>query len=230
MTHALRQILWIVQKDLLIEWRARARLFSLICFALTAVLLFTFAVGPKPNVLRSFSGAFVWLALLFSSTALLSKSIRVEEESGAMDSLLLVPTRPAALFYGKAISNTLQLIVLGIITTPVMLILSDVPDQPMLREPVWMLMASMVLGSMGLAAPGTLYAALTARVPGQQLLLPLLLFPLIVPTLLAAVTSTSRVFTGNQMGDAQDWLQILLFIDAIYWSLCGVLFERVIEQ
>ena len=111
----LKQVVWILQKDLLIEWRARSRLFALVSFAGTTLLLFSFAVGPDTQTLREHAGGYLWLALLFSSTALLDRSLRVEEESGAMDSLLLAPTSPTAIFYGKALSNTLQLIVLSLI-------------------------------------------------------------------------------------------------------------------
>jgi heme exporter protein B len=91
------------------------------------------------------------------------------------------------------------------------------------------LLGTLVLGSMGLAAPGTLYAALTARISGQQLLLPLLLFPLIVPALLAAVKATTLVMTGDPMEQSGSWLVLLACFDALYWSICGVLFGRVVE-
>ncbi len=222
---ALSQVLWILQKDLLIEWRARSRLFALISFALTTLLLFSFAVGPDTKTLRDHAGGYLWLALLFSSTALLDRSLRVEEESGAMDSLLLAPTSPTAIFYGKAISNSLQLIMLGLIALPVTLALCDAT----LTGSPLVLLAALVLGSMGLAAPGTLYAALTARISGQQLLLPLLLFPLIVPALLAAVKATTLVLTGDPMEQSGSWLVLLGCFDALYWSVCGILFGRIVE-
>jgi len=221
----LSQVLWILQKDLLIEWRARSRVFALISFALTTLLLFSFAVGPDTKALREHAGGYLWLALLFSSTALLDRSLRVEEESGAMDNLLLAPTAPTAIFYGKALSNTLQLIMLGVIAMPFTLALCDAA---LVGSPLTLL-ASLVLGSMALAAPGTLYAALTARISGQQLLLPLLLFPLIVPALLAAVKSTTLVFTGDPMEQSGSWLLLLLCFDAVYWSICGILFGKVVE-
>ena len=226
MMEVLRQIVGILYKDLLIEWRARSRLFALGSFALTTLLLFGFAVGPATDVLRRHAAGYLWLSVLFTSTALLSRSMQVEEESGAVDSLLLAPTRPAAMFYGKALANSAQLLFLGVLMLPVTLVLCDAQ----VTEPWWRLAASLLLGSMALAAPGTLYSALTARISGQQLLMPLLLFPLVVPALLAAVKSTSLVLLGDVMGQSGSWLQLLLFFDIIYWSLCGVLFGRVVES
>ena len=226
MSGVLGQILGVLYKDLLIEWRARSRLFALVCFSLTTLLLFGFAIGPATEVLRRHAGGYLWLAIMFTSTALLSRSMQVEEESGATDSLLLAPTRPAAVFYGKALANTAQLVVLGAVALPVTLVLCDAR----VVEPWWMLASSLLLGTMSLAAPGTLYAALTARISGQQLLMPLLLFPLVVPALLAAVKSTSLALLGDVMGQSSAWLQLLLFFNIIYWSLCGVLFGRVVES
>ena len=222
----MRAVWLVVYKDLLIEWRARSRIVALICFALTAVLLFTFAVGPKTNVLRIHAPGYLWLALLFTSTALLSRSLRVEEESGAMDSLLLVPVSPISLFYGKAIANTVQLVLLGLITLPVVLVLCAVEA---VQAP-GLLLLCILLGAMALAAPGTLYAALTARVSGQQMLMPLLLFPLVVPALLAAVNSTSLALENVMEQDESIPLLVLFLFDAIYWALCGVLFGKVVES
>lgn len=226
MKEALHQILGVLFKDLLIEWRARSRMFALVCFALTTLLLFGFAIGPATEVLRRHAAGYLWLAVLFTSTALLARSMQVEEESGAIDSLLLAPTRPAAVFYGKALSNGMQLVFLGALALPVTLVLCDAQ----LTEPWWRLAASIGLGCMSLAAPGTLYSALTARISGQQLLMPLLLFPLVVPAMLAAVKSTSLALLGDAMGQSDSWLQLLLLFNVIYWSLCGVLFGRVVDS
>jgi len=87
-----------------------------------------------------------------------------------------------------------------------------------------------MLGTAGLSAPGTLYAAMTAQVRSKQTLLPLLLFPLIVPALLASVKLTSLIILGDPMGQLSSWMKLLTAFDAIYWSLCGLLFGRVVEE
>ena len=87
-----------------------------------------------------------------------------------------------------------------------------------------------LLGAAGLSAPGTLYAAMAAQARARQMLLPLLLFPLVVPVLLSAVKATSLVTTGDPMGQLRSWVLLLVSFDAIYWSLCGLLFERVVEE
>lgn len=222
----MRQFLAVVTKDLLIEWRVRSRAFSLATFALTVLLLFSFAVGPDTATMQAHAGAYLWLALLLSSTLLLAQSFHIEVESGAIETVILAPTPPPALFYGKALANTAQLVGLGLVALPASVALYDVS----FREGVVNMLPVLVLGGAGLAAPGTLYAALTARMGAKQLMLPLLLFPLIVPCLLASVKATTLVMLGDPMSQLPSWLRLLASFDLLYWAVCGVLFGRVIEQ
>ncbi len=222
----LRASLAILVKDLRIEWRARARLMGLSCFAATMLPLFAFAVGPDIKTLRAHAGGYLWLTLLLASTLQLSRSFQVEVESGALDNLLLLPVAPPAIFYGKALASALQLSVLAIITAPITFALCDAG----LVESPLLFIGVVLLGTAGLAAPGTLYAALTARLPSRQLLLPLLLFPLVVPCLLAAVKATSLVLEGDPMEQTTSWLGLLAAFDAVYWGLCGLLFGKVVDR
>jgi heme exporter protein B len=215
-------ILW---KDLLIAWTARSRTVALLSFAYTILLLFAFAIGPDAAALRHHAGAYLWLGLLLTSTLLLERSMRIEVEAGAISNLLLIPVSPAGLFFGKAVANTVQLIVVGAFSVPLVFIICDAT----LVEPGGWLALTVVLGAAGLAAPGTLYAAMTARLSGSQLLLPLMLFPLVVPVIVAAVKATSLVMLGDPMGQIGSWLTLLGCFNLIYWSLCGVLFGRVVE-
>ena len=219
------QLLGIFSKDLLIEWRARARVLALGCFALTLLLLFSFAVGPDTEVLRQHAAAYLWMSLLLTSTLLLERSFQVEVEAGAIETLLLAPADPVNIFYGKATANAVVLSALGVVALGASVVLFDVS----VAQSPWLLALVVVLGAAGMSAPGTLYAALTARVPAQQVMLPLLLFPLIVPALLAAVKATSLVLLGDPMGQTTSWLGLLACFDVIYWSLCGILFGKVIE-
>lgn len=214
-----------IRKELLLQWRTRAQFMSVFIFGATALLLFSFGVGPNAEVLRQFSAGFLWLGLLLSSTLTLAESFHAEMENRALEGLLLLPSDPRALYYGKAIANWIQLSLLGSALVPVMVVLYDAGTTRLLS-----LLAIILLGAAGLSAPGTLYAAMTAQVRAKQTLLPLLLFPLIVPALLAAVKATSLVILGDPMQTLRSWLTLLTAFDAIYWSLCGLLYPRVIED
>jgi len=214
-----------LRKELLLQWRTRAQLMAVFVFGASALLLFSFAVGPNAEILRQFSAGFLWLGLLLSSTLTLAESFHAEMENKALEGLLLLPVNPRAIYYGKTIANWLQLVLLGVTLVPVMVILYDAGTTKLLP-----LLLVIALGTAGLAAPGTIYAAMTAQVRSKQTLLPLLLFPLIVPVLLASVNATSLIILGDPMGQSSAWIKLLIAFDAIYWSLCGLLFGRVVEE
>jgi len=188
-------------------------------------VLLSFAIGPNAAALRQHAAGFLWLGLLLSSTLTLSESFHAEMENRALEGLLLLPVSPRVLYYGKALANTIQLMVLGIALVPVMVVLYDA-GTPRIAT----ILLIIVLGTAGISAPGTLYSAMTSQARAKQTLLPLLLFPLIVPVLLASVRATSLAILGDPMEQGKSWLALLFAFDGIYWSLCGLLFDRVVED
>lgn len=214
-----------LRKELLLQWKTRVQFMAVFVFGATSLLLFSFAVGPNAEALRLYASGFLWLGLLLSSTLTLAESYHAEMEHRALEGLLLLPADPRAIYYGKAIANWLQLAVLGVALVPIMVVLYDAGTTR-----VGALVGVILLGTAGLSAPGTLYAAMTSQAKAKQTLLPLLLFPLIVPALLASVKATSLAILGDPMGQMTSWISLLAAFDAIYWSLCGVLFGRVVEE
>lgn len=214
-----------LRKEFLLQWRSRGQMMAVFVFGATALLLFSFAIGPNSEALRMFSAGFLWLGLLLSSTLTLAESFHAEMENRALEGLLLLPSSPRALYYGKAIANWTQLAILGTALVPVMVVLYDAGTTSVLK-----VLGIILLGAAGLSAPGTLYAAMTAQIRGKQTLLPLLLFPLIVPALLASVKATSLVILGDPMNQLRSWVSLLVAFDLIYWSLCGLLYGRVVEE
>jgi heme exporter protein B len=214
-----------IRKELLLQWRTRAHVAAVLVFGATALLLFSFAIGPNATALRLHSAGFLWLGMLLSSTLTLAESFHAETENRAFEGLLLLPASPRVLFYGKAIANSLQLIVVGIVLVPVMVVLYNAGTNR-----IGLLMLIIVLGACGISAPGTLYAAMTSQSRARQALLPLLLFPLLVPVLLASVKATSLLILGDPMEQSASWLRLLVAFNAIYWSLCGLLFDKVVED
>jgi heme exporter protein B len=215
-----------LRKEFLLQWRTRAQAIAVFVFGATSLLLFSFAIGPNSGALRQHAAGFLWLALLLSSTLTLAESFHAEMEHRALEGLLLLPVSPRAIYYGKAIANWLQLALLGIALVPIMVVLYDAGTTQL-----GSLVVIILLGTAGISAPGTLYSAMTSQTTrGKQMLLPLLLFPLIVPVLLAAARATSLIILGDPMEQGASWLRLLAAFDAIYWSLCGLLFDRVVED
>ncbi|MDC0707350.1 heme exporter protein CcmB [Stigmatella sp. ncwal1] len=213
-------------KDLLIEWRTRARLNALIFFALATLLLFSFALGPDTKLLERNAGGYLWLAILFASTLALGESFRVEQENACLDGLRLAPADARAIFLSKALGNTLLLVVLGGVLIPAMVALYGVK----VVLGAGPLLGTLVLGCMALAAPGTVYAAISSNARARDVLLPLLLFPLIVPALLASAKAMMLVLQGDPMNQLNSWFGLLTGFNLIYWGLGFALFPRVIED
>jgi heme exporter protein B len=212
-------------RDALLQWRTRARFLAVLAFGAVTLLLFSFAAGPDAAVLRRHAPGFLWLALMLSSTLTLAETFQAEMEQRALEGLLLLPASARAVFYGKALVNAAQLALLGLAFLPLAVVLYDMP----LPRPA-ALAGVVLLGAAGLSAPGTLYSAMASQARARQMLLPLLLFPLVVPVLLSAVKATALLLTGDPMGQLRSWLVLLGAFDAIYWSLCGLLFERVVDD
>lgn len=216
----------VFRKDLLLQWRSRSRFVAVASFGVTVLLLFSFAVGPDTTVLRQHAAGYLWLALLLSSTLALSESFRLEAQNGALDALRLLPTDPRAIFYGKALANLVALLILGVVLVPLVVVLYGARVELGFGR----LFGLIALGSAGLSAPGTLYAALAARARGSDVLLPLLLFPLIIPALLSVVKATGLVLEGDPMDQMGGWVGLCATFDLIYWSLCGLLFREILED
>jgi heme exporter protein B len=216
----------ILGKDLLLEWRTRTRLNALIFFSFATLLMFSFALGPDTKLLEQNAGGYFWLAILFSSVLALGESFRVERENASLDGLRLAPIDGRAIFLGKALGNALLLTVLGVLLLPVMVALYGVT----LVMGFGRLFAVLVLGSMAISWPGTVHSAIASNARARDVLLPLLLFPLIVPALLAAVKATSLVLHGDPMLQLDSWLGLLIAFNLIYWALGLALFPQVIED
>lgn len=222
----LRAAAIILLKDLLIEWRTRARLNALLFFAVATLLLFSFALGPNTELLRQNAAGYMWLGILFASVLSLSESFRVESENAALDGLRLAPADPRAIFLGKSFGNALLIFTLSLILLPVMIVFYDVS----IAEGVAKLLLVLLIGCLSISAPGTVFAAISSNARARDVLLPLLLFPLLVPALLATVKATALVLQGDRLLQLGSWLGLLVGFNVIYWALGFAVFPKVIED
>ncbi len=221
----LGQVPAVVSKELLVEWRERTRVSSLFFFALALLLMVAFAM-PHTQMLSEIAGGILWVGLLLASTRSLDQSFQIEMENGSLEGLVLWPVDPLAIYYGKAIANTVIIWLVGMAITPLLIVLYHPPMNGSWLE----LILTLALGSAALAAPGTLVAALTVQARGSSALLPLLLLPLVVPAVMAASRATLLVFEGDLMHQVDDWLLLLLLFDLVHWSLDGLLFTRIVDE
>jgi heme exporter protein B len=216
----------VIRKDLLIEWRTRARLNALVFFAIATLLVFSFALGPDTVLLRKNAAGYLWLGILFASVLSLSESMRIEIENMALDGVRLAPASARAIFLAKAIGNTVMLWLLTLVILPVAIALFDLS----VREGLPKMLGLLFLGCAAISAPGTLYAAIAANARARDVLLPLLLFPVLIPGLLSSVKATAVILEGDIMHQLGSWVGLLVAFNVLYWALGFALFPRVIED
>jgi len=216
-------VLW---KDVTIERRAKANFNSVAFLAALILILFGFAIGPDQEALKSAAGGVIWLTVLFSGVLSFNRSYEQEHENGAIDALLLYPGDRRSIFLGKLLANLLFVLLVEAVMLPTAAILYDLPLLRVLL-PVGFVV---LLGTIGFVTLGTFYAAMASRIRAREVLLPLLLFPMLIPLLVGAVEATGALLAGDPMGDSGAWIRLLVVFDVIFVVATVVAFEYVIEE
>jgi heme exporter protein B len=223
--HEWRRIRAIAWKDLTAERRSKAGFNSVTTLAVTILVLFGFALGPDTAAVRDAAPGVIWLSVLFSGVLAFNRSYQVELDGGALEQLIMYPGTRRAIFAGKLLANFafVGLMLAIVIVVGVVLFQVQMPAQ-------WpALLAILLLGIVGLVTLGTFYAAMASRSRAREVLLPLLLFPMLVPVLLAAIQATKALLGGDVMGDAGAWARLLVAFDVIFLAATFLGFEFVIE-
>ncbi len=220
-----RRVRAIARKDVTTELRAKAGFNSVASLGVTILILLGLALGPDAQALRDAAVGAVWLALLFSGVLAFNRSFQVELESGALEPLLLYPGPRWTIFAGKLLGNLifLTLMVAIVVAVGIVLFSVEIPS----RWPT--LLAVLALGVVGLTVLGTFYASMASRSRAREVLLPLLLFPMLVPVLVAATTASKALLGADLMHDADAWIRLLAAYDVIFLIATFLAFEHVIE-
>ena len=221
-----RRVAAIVWKDLTAERRTKATFNAVVFFAALTLLLFGFALGPDPERMRDAAAGVLWLTILFSGVLAFNRSYEQELEGGALDALLLYPGERRSIFLGKFIANLAFVLLVEAILVPAATVLYDLPILRALGQVIGVLL----LGTTGFVALGTFYAAMASRVRAREVLLPLLLFPMLIPLLVGAVESTAALLSGDLLGNSGTWIRLLLVFDLIFLVACVMAFDYVIEE
>ena len=220
-----RRVRAIARKDVTTELRAKAGFNSVASLGVTILVLLGLALGPDAEALRNAAVGAVWLATLFSGVLAFNRSFQVELESGALEPLLQYPGPRWTIFAGKLLGNLifLTLMVAIVVVAGVVLFGVRIPS----RWPS--LLGVLALGVVGLVVLGTFYASMASRSRAREVLLPLLLFPMLVPVLLAATTASKALLGADVMHEAGAWIRLLVAYDLVFLTATFIAFEHVIE-
>ena len=217
-----RAVAW---KDLTAERRSKAGFNAVAALGITILVLFGFALGPDAEAVRAAAAGALWLAALFAGVLAFNRSYQMEMDGGALEPLLMYPGSRRSIFAGKLIANFLFVLLLLVIVVATSIVLFHITIPP-----AWpSLLAVVLLGEVGLVTLGTFYAAMASRSRVREVLLPLLLFPMLVPVLLAAMQATKALLGGDLMHDAGAWTKLLVAYDVIFLVCTFLAFDYVIE-
>lgn len=214
----------IIWKDLAAEWRSRELLSAMLVFSLLVIFIFNFALELNPATRASVTSGVLWVTFVFAGTLGLNRSLAVEKDRGCLDGLLLAPVDRTAIYFGKMIANFIFMLVVAIIVLPVYSVLYNVN----LLNPGLMLV--ILLGSEGYVAVGTLLSAMAVQTRTRDILLPILLFPVIVPVLVAAVKASSGYLSFLPLEEIRPWINLLLVYDVVFTAVAFMVFEFVVEE
>jgi heme exporter protein B len=222
--HYLRSVGALLWKDLAAELRSKELISSMLVFALLVILIFNFALDLDRSARENVAAGVLWVTTAFTGTLGLNRSLAQEKDRGSLDGLLLAPVDRSALYFGKALGNLLFILIIQVIMLPVFTVLFNVP----MIQPLLLLIV--LLGSVGYSAVGTLLASLTVHSRSRDVMLPILLFPVAVPVLIAAVRASGGVLTAAGWDQVSLWLNVLLVYDVIFVAVAFMLFEYVVEE
>lgn len=220
-----RRVRTIAWKDLTTERRSKAGFNGVVALGVTILVLFGFALGPDAQAIRDAAAGALWLAVLFAGVLAFNRSYQVELETGALEQLLLYPGSRWTIFSGKLLANLtfVGLMLVIVVLVGIVLFQVTVPSS-------WpSLIGVLALGTVGLVSLGTFYAAMASRSRAREVLLPLLLFPMLVPVLLAAMEASKALLGGDLMHQSGAWVKMLIAYDIIFLVATHLAFEYVIE-
>lgn len=216
------QTLAIVWKDVRCELRTRQVWIAMGMFAVLVLVVFNFAFDLRVDNETAVAPGALWIAFVFASVLGLGRTLASEQDHGAMDRLLICPVDRKAVYFAKLLGNLVFLVAVEVVAVPIFAALYDLPVLSA------MMVLVVLLGTIGVAAVGTLFSAVALGTRAREMLLPLLVFPLIIPIVIAAVKATQSLV--SPASGEPPWLGLIAAFDVIFLSISALVFHYVIEE
>jgi heme exporter protein B len=220
----LRALWAVVWKDLAAEMRSRELISAMLVFALLVILIFNFALELDARTRTSVTSGVLWVTFAFAGTLGLNRSMAMEKDRGCLDGLLLAPVDRSAIYFGKAIGNLIFMLLVEVIVIPIYSILYNTN----LINPG--LILSILLGSTGYVMVGTLLSSMAVQTRMRDVLLPILLFPVVIPLFIAAVKASAGFLQGLELSEISPWLNLLVVYDVVFSAIAFMVFDYVVEE
>ena len=210
-------------KDMRLEWRSKDAINSMLFFALLVVVIFSFSFDPTAEESRQIAGGLIWVAFLFAAIVALNQTWARELRNQVLDAYRVSPAPANSLFLAKASGNFIFVGVLEGLMTPLFMVFYNLRS----IGPAYQLVLVAALGTWALVVNGTFFAAISVRTRSREVMLPLILFPVSIPALIAMVEATTAILTGE--GSPRFWMVLLAVYDVVFTTVCLLLFETVLH-
>ncbi len=214
-------VLW---KDLLSEFRSRELLSAMVVFALIVVVVFNFAIELRLELARETSLGFLWVTILFAGMLGLGRSLAKEKDRGCLDGLLLCPVDRGMIYLGKMVGNLLFVLAVELVVIPLFIFMFGVQ----LYRPL--LLFAVVLGTIGFAGVGTLFSAMAVHTRSRDVMLPIILLPITIPLVLAAVRASRVILEGRALNEYWQWVGLLVAFDVVLITVSYLGFGFIVEE
>ncbi len=220
----LRATFAIVRKDLTAEVRSKELVSALLVFSLLVVLIFNFALELDKAARENVAAGVLWVTFTFAGTLGLNRAFAAEKDRGSFDGLLLAPVDRAAIYFGKLIGTLIFMLTVEAIVIPVFGILYNIN----LFRPLLLLVV--LLGTFGYAVVGTLLASMAMHTRARDVMLPILLFPVAIPVIIAAVKASAGILLASDWGEIAPWINLLVVYDTIFIAIAYMVFDYLVEE
>ena len=218
---AVTAIIW---KDIRAELRTKDIFSSMFVFALLSVIVFNFAFELRVPDMKMVAPGIVWVAVTFAGTLGLNRAFVIEQDKGSLAGLLLAPVDRAAIYFGKMLGNLLFIVIVTVILLPLVMIFFN------LTLLTWQHGLVLLLGIYGFASVGTVFSAMAVNTRAREVMLPILLFPVLLPVLVAGVKMTGSLLDGNPLSEVANWLQLVAIYDVGFTVVAYLTFSFVVEE
>lgn len=222
----MKNIIAILYKDIIIELRTRELLSAMFTFAILLLVIFNFAFNLSHEVVKFAAPAILWVSFTFAGVLGLSRSFAIEKDGNSIMGLLLTPVDSSILFFGKMIGNLIFVMIVELIILPLFGLFFNFGFTGVIPS----LLLVMFLGTIGFVSVGTLFSAVALNTKLREVLLPILLFPIVIPVIVSSVKLTGTILEGDAILFKDSALKILICFDLIFISACAVTFEYVLEE
>ena len=220
-----KAVLAILKKDILMEIRTKETINATLVFSILITIVFSFISEPGSKTEQAVAGGIFWMAVTFSGILGLNKTMMSEIQGGNFEALMLAPIDRSAIFFGKVISNFLFLTILEIILVPLVLVFYNVN-----LVSHWLMVVIILLATYGYSVTGTLFSMISVRTKTREIMLPLLMLPILVPVIIAAILSTNIFLFNQEITYCYNWIKLMAVFDIIFTAVIFAIFSAVIEE